>query len=227
LIYAVVLAPRDLEEELRGTLLWRSNVTRTMASTAEEVRRAAEAEHADIVVLDSALAAAAEIAGALRRDPLTRTISIAALGRAKLGLALVDLLEAGVNAILPLPPGPDWDDRLMRLVHVPVRKVTRLPVSFAVGGGRGSGEPFMGRALNLSVHGILLESALPLEVGEDVRLRFDLPGPFGAVQGTGTVVRMAPPQQFGIELTSVEEDGRIRLRRFVETPRPEVGGGRL
>ena len=113
------------------------------------------------------------------------------------------------------------------LVHVPVRKVTRLPVSFAVGGGRGSGEPFMGRALNLSVHGILLESAYPLEVGEDVRLHFDLPGPFGAVQGTGTVVRMVPPQQFGIELTSVEEDGRIRLRRFVETPRPDAGGGRL
>jgi CheY-like chemotaxis protein len=227
LIHAVVLAPRDLEEELRGTLLWRSNVARTMAKTAEEVRRVAEAERADIVVLDSALGTAAEIAGALRRDPLTRTISIVALGRENLGFALVDLLEAGVNAILPLPPGPDWDDRLMRLVHVPVRKVTRLPVSFAVGGGRRSGEAFLGRALNLSVHGILLESALPLEVGEDVRLRFDLPDPFGPVRGTGTVVRIAPSQHFGIELTSVEEDGRIRLRRFVEAPRPEGAGRRL
>ena len=127
------------------------------------------------------------------------------------GSVHVDLLQSGVNAILPLPPGPDWDDRLMRLVNVPVRRVTRFKVDLALEGGRRGGEHFSGRALNLSVHGLLLESRLGLEVGEDLRLDFDLPGAHGPVHGTGTVIRETSPVLFGVELTSVEGDGRVRI----------------
>jgi hypothetical protein len=220
-IHVVVVSDRNLEPELGGTLLFRHNVERVPARTTVEIFRATEGGRADVVLLDSALPEAAAITIELRRDPLTRGISIAALGRPELGLAMVDLLEAGVNAILCLPPGPDWDDRLTRLVHVPARKVMRFPVSFAVGGGRsGGGEPFLGRAVNLSVHGLLLESGFPLAVGEDLQLAFDLPTPWGGVRGTGTVVRLAARERFGIELTSVEGDGRVRIKRFVETARP-------
>ena len=51
-----------------------------------------------------------------------------------------------------------------------------------------------GRALNLSVNGVLLECRQPLEVGDDLRLAFELPAPQGRVRGTGTVVRQRPPQ---------------------------------
>jgi PilZ domain len=221
LIHAVIVSDRDLEPELGGTLLFRRSVERLPARTVEDIFRATQGGRGSVVIIDSALPDAASIAVALRRDPLTRSMSIAALGRGELGLALVALLEAGVNAILPLPPGADWDDRLTRLVHIPARKVSRFPVSFAVGGGGGGREPFEGRAVNLSVHGLLLESGFPLGVGEDVRLSFDLPRPFGEVKGTGTVVRLAAPACFGIEITSVEGDGRVRIKRFVETPRPD------
>ena len=87
-------------------------------------------------------------------------------------------------------------------------------------GGRRGGEAFAGRALNLSVHGLLLESRRALEVGEDLRLDFDLPGAHGEVHGTGTVVRETSPVLFGVELTSVEGDGRVRIKRFVESPPP-------
>ena len=62
---------------------------------------------------------AAAIVAALRQDPITRPTAIVALGRSEFGFDHLDLLEAGANAILPLPPGHDWDDRLMRLIHVP------------------------------------------------------------------------------------------------------------
>ena len=52
----------------------------------------------------------------------------------------------------------------MRLVNVPVRRVTRFKVDLALEGGRRGGESFSGRALNLSVHGLLLESGMALEV---------------------------------------------------------------
>ncbi len=220
MIRAVILSPRDLEGELQGTLLWRHNVRRIPATSTEDVRRAVAREGADILVVDSAHPQAAEAAITLRSDPLTREMSIVALGRSEFGSVHVDLLQSGVNAILPLPPGPDWDDRLMRLVNVPVRRVTRFKVDLALEGGRRGGEAFAGRALNLSVHGLLLESRMALEIGEDLRLDFDLPGAHGPVRGTGMVVRETSPVLFGVELTSVEGDGRVRIKRFVESPPP-------
>lgn len=220
MIRAVILSPRDLEGELQGTLLWRHNVRRIPAASTDDVRRAVAREGADILVVDSAHPQVAEAAITLRSDPLTREMSIVALGRSEFGSVHVDLLQSGVNAILPLPPGPDWDDRLMRLVNVPVRRVTRFKVDLALEGGRRGGEAFAGRALNLSVHGLLLESRMALEVGEDLRLDFDLPGAHGPVRGTGMVVRETSPVLFGVELTSVEGDGRVRIKRFVESPPP-------
>jgi hypothetical protein len=220
MIRAIILSPRNLEAELRDTLLWRRNVQRVTAASTDGVRRAVAQEGAGILVVDSAHPQAGEAVVALRADPLTRDMSIVALGRSEFGSVHVDLLQSGVNAILPLPPGPDWDDRLMRLVNVPVRRVTRFKVDLALEGGRRGGESFSGRALNLSVHGLLLESGMALEVGEDLRLDFELPGAHGPVRGTGTVVRETSPVLFGVELTAVEGDGRVRIKRFVESPPP-------
>ncbi len=215
MIHAVIVSEGSLEDQLRDTLLFRHNVARIRASGVDEVKRAVQAGQVDIVIVDAALLDAPAVAAALRREPLTRGLSIAGLGHSDVGLVLVQLIDSGVNAVLPLPPGADWDDRLMQLVHVPKRKVVRFPVSFAVGVGRADAEPFEGRALNLSVHGLLL-SSFPLEIGEDVRLAFDLPNARSKVRSTGTVVRLARPEGVGIELTSVEGEGRVLIKRFVE-----------
>ena len=58
---------------------------------------------------------------------------------------------------------------------------------------------FTGRALDLSVHGLLLECRHPLEVGEDLRFSFVMPGGEGGVRGAGTVVRAASARLFGVE----------------------------
>ena len=216
MIRAVLLSPLDLASELGDTVLFRSNVERLRASRAEDVRRLADAGRIDVVVVDSSLPGAAAVVGALRQDPATRATAIAALGRSEFGFSHLDLLEAGANAILPLPPGHDWDDRLTRLIHVPARKTSRFSVSVAIDGGLLGGLSLTGRAVNLSVHGLLLESPQPLEVGQDLRIAFDLPGEVG-VKGTGTVVRVAAPDRFGVELTHVEGDGRVRIKRHVES----------
>jgi CheY-like chemotaxis protein len=216
-IRVVLASPADLAPELGGTVLFRSNVDRHTATELGEIRGLADAGKVDLVILDSALPSAADLVVALRRDPLTRATAIVVLGRSEFGFDHLDLLEAGANAILPLPPGGDWDDRLMRLIHVPVRKVTRFPVGLAIEGGLQSGITFTGRVLNLSVHGILLDCSEPLSVGEDLRFWFEMPAGHGAVHGEGTVVRQTPPSHFGVELTHVEGDGRVRIKRFVES----------
>ena len=217
MIRAAVAAPSDLAHELGGTVLFRKNVERIQVSGVEEIRRLADEGRLDVVVVDSALRGAAALVAALRQDPVTRPTAIVALGRSEFGFDHLDLLEAGANAILPLPPGHDWDDRLMRLVHVPVRRASRFPVDMALEGGLKTGLSFTGRALNLSVHGLLLECREPLQVGEDLRLSFEIPGEKGLIRGTGTVVRAAESHRFGVELTHVDGDGRVQIKRYVES----------
>jgi len=220
LIRAVVVSAADLSSELHGTMLYRNNVERCPAKGLSEVRELALARRPDVVVVDSALPGAAALVAALRQDQATRQVAIVALGRSEFSFGHIDLLEAGANAILPLPPGADWDDRLIRLVHVPLRKSTRLPVDLAIEGGMRGGLRFPGRALNLSVNGVLIECRQPLEVGDDLRLAFELPV-HGVVRATGTVVRLRPTQQYGVEITSVEGDGRVRVKRYVESGVPD------
>jgi CheY-like chemotaxis protein len=217
MIRAAVAAPSDLSGELEGTALFRSNVERVAVSGAEDIRRLAHDGRLDVVVVDSSLPGAAALVAAVRQDPVTRSAAIVALGRQEFGFEHLDLLEAGANAILPLPPGHDWDDRLMRLIHVPSRRATRFPVDVAIEGGLEGGRTFTGRALNLSVHGLLLECSEVLEVGADLRFSFVLPEASAVVCGTGTVVRTGAPDLFGVELTHVEGDGRVMIKRHVES----------
>jgi len=216
MIRAVVLSPSSLASELGGTVLFRRNVERVAAASVDDVRLQADAGRIDVVVIDAALPGAAAVVSALRQDALTRTTAIVALGRSEFGFDHLELLQAGANAILPLPPAQDWDDRLMRLIHVPVRKTTRFPVSLSLHGGLRDGVSFTARVVNLSVHGLLLECRHPLRVGEDVRLAFDMPLGHGTVEADGTVVRQAHADRFGVELTHVAGDGRVRIKRYVE-----------
>jgi CheY-like chemotaxis protein len=219
-IRAALVSAADLALELGETVLFRHDVERLRVSRLEEVRQIADEGRLDVVVVDSALPGAAGLVAALRQDPVTRACAIVALGRSEFGFSHLDLLEAGANTILPLPPDHDWDDRLMRLIHVPARKAARLPVDMAIEGGSNTGLSFAGRALNLSVHGLLLECIQPLQVGEDLRFTFAMPAE-GEVNGTGTVVRAAAEDRFGVELTHVEGDGRVRIKRYVESSGPD------
>ncbi len=217
MIRAVLVSAIDLSRELHATVLFRHNVERLPATAASDVRRHAAQGRVDVIVVDSAICGASGLVAALRQDPLTRPTAIVALGRSEFGLGQLDILQAGANAILPLPPGADWDDRLMRLLNVPIRKVTHLAVELVIEGGLRGGRCAGGRLLNLSVHGLLLECGGEIEIGDDLRLAFELAGGHGRVSGTGTVVREAQPQHFGVELTHIEGDGRVRIKRYVES----------
>lgn len=217
MIRAVLVSAIDLSRELRATVLFRSNVERLAATAASEVKSLATQGRLDVIVVDSAISGASGLVAALRQDPLTRATAIVALGRSEFGLGQLDLLQAGANAILPLPPGADWDDRLMRLLNVPLRKVTHLPIELVIEGGLRGGLRCRGRLLNLSVNGLLLECTDEIQIGDDLRLEFELPNGHGRMCGTGTVVRQAQPRHLGVELTHIEGDGRVRIKRYVES----------
>ena len=211
---ALICTQADLEPELGHTLLWRAGVERHLAGRLEDARMMAVAARPDIVVVDRELPRSDKLVAALREDPTTRGLSIVVAARGDFDPSEVELLEAGANAILRLPAGPEWDERLPRLMDVPTRREARFTVHFDVD-AVGVGNPEAALAMNLSMSGMLLESPVPLAVGDEIQLRFQIPGSESSVATTARVVRVAAAGQYGVEFHRVEADASAQLRAFV------------
>lgn len=194
-------------------MLGRSGFERQLAAVAEQALALALARPPDVMLVDVFLAGALELVRDLRKNPATRALSIAVLADRESDPREVPLLKAGANAVLRLPPGPGWDERLMRVVSLPMRKATRFPLSFSVGTGPGA-VPASG--LNVGLHGMLVETWADLAVGDEVSLAFRLPGADDALlRARARVVRRGAPRQYGVEFTFLDGAARRAIDRFV------------
>lgn len=206
-----------LETDLGSTLLWRQDVERQVATRMEEVLMLAVAARPRVVVVDRDLPWAGRVLAALRENPSTRGLSLVVMARGDFDPAEVELLEAGANAILRLPAGPEWNQRLERLMDVPVRKEARFPVSFHVEASANGGGTEQAQALNLSVSGMLIETSAPLAVRDDVELRFTLPRAPAPMRVAGQVVRAAGDSEFGVEFRGLGADDTRQLQGYLAT----------
>jgi CheY-like chemotaxis protein len=214
---ALICSSAPLDEELGATLLWREEIERRCTGSADEALEAALTARPDLIVIDRDLSGAAGLVSALRRDPRTRRISIVVIARSDFEPSEVELLEAGANAVLRLPAGGEWDDRLARLIAVPVRREVRLPVQFELEARTGPGvQAAVAMALNLSMSGALIETDFDLKVGDDLDLRFYLAELDATVVGCARVVRHAGRRRYGIEFYGLEGEGAELVRRYVE-----------
>jgi CheY-like chemotaxis protein len=214
---ALICTQADLEPDLGHTLLWRDGVERHVATRLEDARMMAVAARPDIVVVDRDLPRADRLVAALREDPSTRGLSIVVAARGDFDPSEVELLEAGANAILRLPGGPAWDERLPRLMDVPERREARFTVHFDVQAEAvGAGDPTAALALNLSMSGMLLDSPIPLAVGDEIQLRFQIPASESVIATPARVVRVAAPGQYGVEFRGVDKGSSGHLRAFVD-----------
>jgi len=207
----------DVKEDLGATLLWRDDIERQVIAKMEEAQMLAVAARPRLVVIDRDLPWAARIVSALREDASTRGLSLVVMARGDFDPAEIELLECGANAILRLPAGPEWNERLQRLMDVPVRKEARFPVSFGVFAASNGGGTANAQALNLSASGMLIETASALGVQDEVELEFQLPPVPGPVRVAGQVVRLAAPTQFGVEFRRIGPEASRRILGYLAT----------
>src|SRR5258708_1814316 len=88
----------DLEGDLGQTLLWRDDIARVVATHVDYARTLAVAARPQMALVDRDLSGAGELIADLRRDPVTRPLSIVVLGRGDFDAEELDLLEAGANS---------------------------------------------------------------------------------------------------------------------------------
>ncbi len=212
----LICTPGPIEDELKGTVLWRDDVERHVVHSLAQALAAAMA-HPNVLVVDSALPEADVLIGAVRGTPETRTMSIVVMARGDFDPDEVRFIEAGANAILRLPAGPDWDERISVLMAVPPRRSDRLAVQLQLEAETGSAiRVLAGTVLNLSENGMLVETDVPVALGTDVDFKIhlrDVPQP---LVGCGQVVRDAGANRRGVRFYGLEGDGPERVRRFVK-----------
>lgn len=171
-----------------------------------------------LVLIDGAFPGAVLLANRFReRCPVAALFNPGAL------VSEVDLVAAGAGAVLRAPVGPEWDEKLRSLLGAEVRRAPRRSAQFpvAVVARGGHGEAVVAQALDVSRTGMLIESALSLDVGEDVLFSFRLPGGKPSVTGGGPVVRRTIAGHFAVAFRQVDE-GAALIRRFVDHPEETV-----
>jgi len=213
LALALIASPRDLDLELSRTVLGRRGFERQLATVAEQARALAWARRPDIILVDVYLEGALELVEGLRADAETRELSIVALTGRITDPREAQLLRAGANAVLRLPPDSAFDERLMRYVDVPTRKSSRFPVSFRVSTGS---QTVPASGLNISIHGLLIETWAELPISAEMLLTFRLGGEGGTmVSAPGRVVRRGAPRQYGVEFLELDLEARLAIESFV------------
>lgn len=213
----LICAPDPLFDELHGTLLWRTGIERHVASRFEDALTIAVAARPELIAIDCDMPQAERLIENLRGDPITRQVSIVVLARGEFESGELRFLEAGANAILRMPPGPEWDERLGPLMQVPVRRRARIPVCLQFEAKQtGRIGTAHGLILNISLTGMLVETSHALEVGDDVDFSFRLTESAPPVVGCAQVVRVAGNVRYGMRYYGLEGDAGERVRRFVE-----------
>jgi CheY-like chemotaxis protein len=214
----LICAPDPLTDELHGTLIWREGIERHVATRFQDALLIVHAAHPDVIVVDIQLADAVRLVTNLRADKTTRNTSIVVMARGSFVPSELEYLAAGANAILRLPPGPEWDERLGALLLVPTRRATRLAVEMQLEARSGPDavETVSGTVVNLSQTGMFVETDLPLSMGADLDFRIHVGDGKPPVVGSGQIVRQRDLRNSGVRFYGLEADGADRIRKFID-----------
>jgi hypothetical protein len=220
----VIVGSSDLAAELGRTILWRSDIQRVLARDAEAGLREARARLPNLILIDDDRPEATlSLIRDVKSDPATRRASVAVLCRGPGSASEESLRRAGANLVLRPPVDPLlWDDRLEELLNEPRRREARISVRFQVWSRAPSEQASEGVGVNISVRGMLLETAEPLAVGSTLEMTFKLPGDPAQMRVVGQVVRAAgsSPEgrpRAGIDFIILRGDSRERINAFVES----------
>jgi diguanylate cyclase (GGDEF)-like protein/PAS domain S-box-containing protein len=227
----LVVGPDGLSGELDPTVLGRPDVERLHVADPGEAVATAEREHPNLVVIDLVRPEAVGLARTLRANDATRPTALVWLNRVDPPDLEPEVLDAGVNAVIPVPVDPFlWDRRLEELLSVPARRTRRIPARLRDWSRLirlvDEAEAVV---VNIGARGVLLETERQLELGGKVGLTFNLPDDPNEVGVVGQVARLAGHEEglyrVGVEFLVYRGDSRERIAAFVEgRPGPDRPG---
>jgi len=160
---------------------------------------------------------APEFCREIRSDAVTRGISLLLVSERETDHP--DLcLAAGCNDVIYRPlQREELDGKVQRLTSIPVRRelrtITKIEVSLEE-----NGRFYLGRSMNVSSNGMLIEVDRVLPGDGHVRLHFFLPGDAKPMQIDAEVLRAeftGTMAKYGVHFLNATEDERRRVEAYV------------
>jgi two-component system, OmpR family, alkaline phosphatase synthesis response regulator PhoP len=215
-----------LVDHSRGALLFQETILRrreAVISTAlagtEGLQKARE-ELPQLIMFGFDLfdMSAPEFCREIRSDERTRSISLLLVCEREIAQQEDLCLAAGCNDVIYRPlQRHDLDAKITRLTTIPTRRdlrtLTRIEVSLEK-----NGRFLIGRSLNISTTGMLLEVDRVLPGEGKLRLHFYLPGEPKAMQIEAEVLRaefVGTMAKYGLHFVAVNEEESERIEKFV------------
>jgi CheY-like chemotaxis protein len=154
----------------------------------------------------------------IRADAATRGISLLLVCERRDQTSGDLCLSAGCNDVIFRPlHKPELDEKVERLTSIPVRRqlrtITKIEVSLEK-----NGRFVLGRSMNISATGILIEVDRMLPQDGPMRLHFYLPADPKPLQLMAEVLRAefsGSMSKYGMRFLDMSEDDRERISRFV------------
>lgn len=215
-----------LVDHSRGAMLYQETILRrrgtivmtALAGSEGLVKARAERPHLIIFGFDLFDMTAPEFCRAVREDELTRAVSLL-LVCDKDAAQHGDLcLAAGCNDVIFRPlQKHELDDKVARLTTIPSRRqlrtITKIEVSMEK-----NGRFILGRSVNISANGMLLEVDRVLPGEGKVRLHFFLPGDARPLQLDAEILRAefsGAMAKYGVRFLGASDSDRERIEQFV------------
>ncbi len=188
-----------------------------VAESVEELEAVAPEKIPDLVIFDSSFPPDGAVGACrrLREKPHWRAVSMMLAVPA--GLAhLEEALVPGINDFIVAPfPAEELLDKTDRLTLIPARRELNTIARVT-----NEGTVRVGKMLNVSSNGMLVEIETPIAIGRPVTVDFFLPEDPLALKAAGKVVRRTNDLDhfhpaFGIRFTEIPEADQARIDGFV------------
>lgn len=217
-----------LVDHSRGALLFQETILRrrhadaviTALSGTEGLGKARN-ERPQLIVFGFDLfdMTAPEFCREIRSDPDIKSMSLLLVAERDNAEHADLCLSAGCNDVIFRPlQREQLDEKVSRLTSIPSRRqlrtITRIEVSL-----ENNGRFILGRSLNISSNGMLLEVDRVLPGDGKVRIHFYLPGDPKPMQIIGEVLRAeftGTMAKYGVRFVAADDEQRGRIERFVQ-----------
>lgn len=216
-----------LVDHSRGSLLFQESVLRrrqatittALAGTEALTKAREEQPHLIMFGFDLFDMSAPDFCREIRSDDATRMISLLFVGDRANEQHGNLCLEAGCNDVIFKPlQRHELDTKIAKLTTIPARRqlrtLTRVEVSLD-----NNGRFVMGRSLNVSATGMLIEMDRVLASGGPLRVQFYLPGESRPVKVLVELLRsefVGTMARYGVRFIDLQPDAAAQIERYVQ-----------
>jgi response regulator RpfG family c-di-GMP phosphodiesterase len=202
------------------TILRRRGVSISTALAGSEGLQKAKSDRPNLIIFAFDLfdMTAPEFCREIRSNDITKGVSLLLVCDREAQEQSELCLSAGCNDVIFRPlQRRDLDDKVERLTSIPVRRqlrtITKIEVSLEK-----NGRFVLGRSINISATGMLLEVDRVLPGEENVRLHFFLPGDPKPLQIEAEILRAefsGTMAKYGLRFINPNREEKERIEHFV------------